>query len=142
MPEVDDKFADARKMLRKARMDLIVARIRIPGVLPELHCFHAQQAAEKGLKAASIARGIPYKFVHDLRALVKDLKIGSVQIPEDIVEVDRLRRVSAYAAGIRYEMTGAGPSEADRKEAVKLAVAVLKWARAEISRAKKEGKGK
>ena len=142
MPEVDDQFSDARKMLRKARMDLIVARIRIRGVLPELHCFHAQQAAEKGLKAASIARGVPYKFVHDLPVLADGLKVGGVQIPEDIVETDRLSRVSAYAAGTRYEMTGAGPSEADRKEAVELADAVLKWARAEITRAKKESKGK
>ena len=142
MPEVDDKFADARKMLRKARMDLIVARIRIRGVLPELHCFHAQQAAEKGLKAASIARGVPYKFVHDLPMLAEGLKIGGVEIPENILETDRLSRVSVYATSVRYEMTGTGPSEADRKEAIELADAILKWARTEITRAKKEGKGK
>ena len=104
--------------------------------------FSRATSGGKGLKAASIARGIPYKFVHDLPVLAEGLKIGGVEIPENILDTERLSRVSVYATSVRYEMTGTGPSEADRKEAVELADAVLKWARAEITRAKKAGKGK
>ena len=142
MPEAGDAAADALKMLRKARMDLIVARVRIRGVLPELHCFHAQQAAEKALKAAAIARGVPYRFVHDLPLLVEDLQHGGVKVPESFTDTDLLSRVSAYASGARYEISDPGPSEADLKEAVALAVAVMKWAKAEIAQAKKENAGK
>ncbi len=47
--------------LRHAPSDLELARIaRPPEVLLEALCFHAQQAAEKALKAVLIAHRIPF----------------------------------------------------------------------------------
>lgn len=38
-------------------------------VEPRFSAYHAQQAAEKALKALLVARGVPFKKVHDLVAL-------------------------------------------------------------------------
>ena len=43
--------------------------------LPALACFHAQQCAEKYLKGYLVARGVSFRFVHDLGYLI-DLCAG------------------------------------------------------------------
>lgn len=46
--------------LRYAEADLAFARIPLPeGGLYELLCFHAQQAAEKSVKAVLVKFGVP-----------------------------------------------------------------------------------
>jgi HEPN domain-containing protein len=56
--------------LRYAHSDLALARADVPEVLPELLCFHAQQAAEKALKALFIGLGLPFPLVHHLGRLL------------------------------------------------------------------------
>jgi HEPN domain-containing protein len=54
-PDALDANAPAR-WLKNARADLALASITLPeGVQYEQLCFHAQQAAEKGLKAVLLA---------------------------------------------------------------------------------------
>ena len=57
--------------LRYARSDLAVAR-QSPAadVLWETLCFHAQQAAEKSIKAVLVHRRTPFPYTHDLSDLV------------------------------------------------------------------------
>ncbi len=40
------------------------------GVPGRISCFHAQQAAEKALKALLVANDIPFRKTHDLVVLV------------------------------------------------------------------------
>ncbi|NLF15390.1 MAG: HEPN domain-containing protein, partial [Anaerolineaceae bacterium] len=59
---------EARAWLRKARSDLLSARILVehsPLVLGPA-AFHCQQAAEKTLKAFLISRSVPFERVHSL----------------------------------------------------------------------------
>ena len=46
---------------------------------PELFglvCYHAQQAAEKALKATLVARGLPFPYVHNLITLCKSAELA------------------------------------------------------------------
>jgi len=70
--------------LRYARSDLELARVVRPDeVLFEGLCFHAQQAAEKALKAVLIAKGVPPPKTHNIRTLL-DLLPQEVIAPQEI----------------------------------------------------------
>ena len=64
----------AEGWLRFARSDLVLASIPRPaGVLPENLCFHAQQAAEKALKAVLLSKGMEVPRTHNIRTLLDRL---------------------------------------------------------------------
>ena len=67
--------------LRYAHSDLGLAQISAPAtVLLEGLCFHAQQDAEKSLKAVLIVLKIPYPKTHSIRKLL-DLLTERIEIP-------------------------------------------------------------
>ncbi len=80
--------------LRYARSDLELSRtMRQAEVMFEGLCFHAQQAAEKALKAALISKGVPPPKTHNIRTLL-DL------LPEEIIalqEIEDAASLSDYA---------------------------------------------
>ena len=58
--------------LRKAESDITAAQLCITeGTALDAACFHAQQAAEKCLKAYLIAHGISFPYTHNLEKLVE-----------------------------------------------------------------------
>ena len=68
--------------LARAQSDLAIASAALPeGAFLEDLCFHAQQAAEKALKAVSVHHDIPFRYTHDLDELTTDLKQSGVDIP-------------------------------------------------------------
>lgn len=57
--------------LRHARSDLaIAAGPRSEDVLTETLCFHAQQAAEKAIKAVLVSRQFPFPRTHSIERLL------------------------------------------------------------------------
>jgi HEPN domain-containing protein len=59
----------------RARGGLALARAPLPeGGFYEDLCFHAQQAAEKALKALYLSRGWAFRYVHDLEELITGLR--------------------------------------------------------------------
>ena len=69
MPHEPIEKGSAQEWLLFARSDLGVARSgKSPGVLLETLCFHAQQAAEKAIKAVLIHNGIPTIKSHNIGA--------------------------------------------------------------------------
>lgn len=87
--------------LAKATTDLAVARTvlqRGPDMEPWAAAFHAQQAAEKAMKALLVLEGIEPERDHNLIAikamLPKTLNLG--------VSTGELARLSAYSRGVRY----------------------------------------
>lgn len=82
-------------------------------------CFHAQQCAEKYLKAAMIEDGLRVPRIHDLEAL---LNLSASRHPE-LLEVIHLARIlSAMAVEVRYP--GMTADEDDAEESVKAAVGI------------------
>ena len=109
MSAPDRRRALVRRWLSKARTDLTLASVILeqgPDMDPWVCCFHAQQAAEKALKAVLVAQGVEPPFIHNLVALQAlmppDLELGT--------PVTELADLSASARGTRY-VTDADGSE-------------------------------
>lgn len=111
--------------LRHAYSDLELARVaRTPKILLEGLCFHAQQAAEKALKAVLIANGLPFEKIHNLKTLLDLLPQGIILPPE----VQDAASLTDYAVSRRYPGDFEPITEEEYQEAVRLAEAVVHWA--------------
>ena len=95
-PEVD---TCARDWLRHAREDLAAAGTLLDtGVPLRIACFHAQQAAEKALKAILVAHQIRFARTHDLAELRRLLPPRI----EPSVHDDDLSNLARWAVELRY----------------------------------------
>ncbi|PWU12481.1 MAG: DNA-binding protein [Verrucomicrobia bacterium] len=86
-------------------------------------CFHAQQCAEKYLKARLQEAGIPFSKTHSLPLLL-NLALGAE--PLWAAMAPQLNRLNTYAVAVRYPGTSATKSDA------KQAVADCRLARKEV----------
>lgn len=116
MSAPDRRRALVRRWLSKARTDLTVALVVLeqgPDMDPWVCCFHAQQAAEKALKAVLVAQGAEPPFIHNLVALQalmpRDLEVGT--------PVTELADLSASARGTRYVTDADGAEDPTWNEA-------------------------
>ena len=87
-------------------------------------CFHAQQCAEKYLKAALVAKGSPFPKTHDLLALDTLCQQAGLTLGMDI---DVLSGLSAYAITVRYP--GEAPTVEEPRVAFETAKAVRRIVR-------------
>jgi len=92
----------AEVYLRKAKEDeFLIFEVPASVLVPEpIFGFHAQQAAEKLLKAALSLRGVPFRRTHQLRELMDALADGGAPLPETLSDLDRL---SPFAVELRYD---------------------------------------
>ena len=118
--------------LLHAESDLVAAGLREEGLLLAYNCFHAQQAAEKALKAAGVARGAWFPRTHDIAELISELRRGGVAVPDSLDIADIL---SDYAVETRYPGE-ARVSEEECERATRIARDVVEWAKAEVARAR------
>jgi len=100
------RLGAALEWLSRARSDLALARAKPKGVYLEDLCFHAQQAAEKAIKALLICHRVQFPYVHDLAALLTLLERATGELPEHIRQAERLTQ---FAVRARYPGTGAPP---------------------------------
>ena len=111
--------------LRHARSDLELARVaRNPRIMLEGLCFHAQQAAEKALKAVLVACGIPFDRIHNLTTLLDLLPQSLIPHPE----IRDAASLTEYAVSRRYPGDLEPVTEVEYREAVSLAMTVVQWA--------------
>lgn len=115
--------------LEHARSDMALAAAPRPAsVLFGDLCFHAQQAAEKALKAVLVHRHIAPPRSHDLRHLLSLLPEGAA-IPDQVRAAVIL---SQHATTSRYPDDSEDVDEPEWRDCVRLAAAVLAWAEAEV----------
>jgi HEPN domain-containing protein len=110
----------------RAEEDLAFARSALRRKTPLTYgaTFHAQQCAEKYLKALLVARRQVFPSTHDLAAL-RDLCLqNEVIVP---AERDALERLTAYAVQVRYP--GEDPTPDEAWEALQIVQAVRRFAR-------------
>ena len=111
-----------------ARRDLAMARVPLPeGGAYESLCFHAQQAAEKAIKAVYRARGMVFRYTHDLDDLLHGLELAGIQVPEAVWEAADLTH---YAWTARYPGLTEAVSPEEYQQALTLAERVVQWAAA------------
>lgn len=137
MPVAEHRRAVVRRWLAKARTDLALASVILeqgPDMDPWVCCFHAQQAAEKALKAVIVAQGTEPPHIHNLVALQAlmppDLDVGA--------SVADLAELSASGRGARYVTDADGSEEPTWDEAahaVVVAGGILAAARAYLGEA-------
>jgi HEPN domain-containing protein len=88
-------------------------------------CFHAQQAAEKSLKAVLVHRGIPFPKTHNLRTLL-DLLPKDMAMPAVFEEIAKL---TDYVVLGRYPAAVEPVDMDEYREAIALAEVAVSWAR-------------
>jgi len=112
--------------LRRARSDLALAKAPLPtDVLYADLCFHAQQAAEKAIKAVYRASRYGFRYTHDLSELLDGLALHGVLVPQEIREAATL---TDFAGEARYPGPAELVTEDEYRRAVTLAEKVLEWA--------------
>ena len=100
-----------------------------PELADEVVGLHAQQAAEKYLKAVLAHRGITYRRVHSITYLLGLLEDHEVAPPPRAPELEAF---TPWAPQARYDLDTEG-AVLDREAAVELVRGVQEWARAELS---------
>lgn len=121
---------EAERFLRLAQRDqaAFAALLNAPAVDPAVACFHAQQAAEKALKAVMCLHRLEYRRTHDLEELAGTL--ADVGIPPPVDEIE-LRCLTPYAVEFRYDDEAIHLISGD--EAGRLIALLLAWAATEIA---------
>jgi HEPN domain-containing protein len=122
----ESRRADApARWLSNAQADLALAKVTLPpGGLYEHLCFHAQQAVEKALKAVLLELKIPFPYTHNIQALLNLLPVHV----KNLSELDECALLSPYAVITRYPGEFEPVSEADYRDAVRIAENVVMWA--------------
>ena len=117
--------------LERAHSDLQLGRValRTRGVLPADACFHAQQCAEKALKALLLHRKIAFPKTHVIEVLLDLIKTSGLPIPG---EVDESFELSDYAVQTRYPGEWEPVTKADAQHALERAALVLAWVEGQI----------
>jgi len=128
-----------KEWIRKAEGDYRLAALAMKANNPQLYdgvCYHAQQCAEKYLKAFRVYHGRSYRRIHPLIPLLEDcIEIDPtfefIRTPcDDITGVDQSRYPSDFA------------NEDDAKLALKSAKIIRKFVRGKISLAARRKTGK
>ena len=123
---------DPDDWLQHARSDLRAAQL-VRGdaeVLPSAAAFHAQQAAEKGLKAVLVHAAQSFPRTHDLTEILLRIDRAGIPVP---VEVEAVRELTLFAVESRYPGDTASITWQDADEAIELARRAVEWASRQIS---------
>jgi HEPN domain-containing protein len=120
LPDVSRWILFAEADLRAAQ--LLSLDSDVPG---RIACFHAQQAAEKALKALLVANNIPFRKTHDLVVLVGLLPSG-LREELELLDTDVLQ---PWAVDGRYPGDLPDASADEAAEALAVAAAIVRIAR-------------
>jgi HEPN domain-containing protein len=121
--------------LNHAKSDLRLAQIASKDefVRKEQACFHAQQAAEKAIKAVLLSRGLEFPLVHDIDELLEIAENSGIVLPENVREAGLL---TPYAEESRYPGYWFEITDDDVAEALQSAEHAIEWAERELKRPK------
>nr|VFK17697.1 MAG: HEPN domain-containing protein [Candidatus Kentron sp. LFY] len=105
-----------------AKSDLALARTAdSPDIMPQMLCFHAQQAAEKALKAVLLGGSIDFPNTHNLRFLLDRIP-SRIEIPPEIEDAALLtnyavssNRLYRKYSGEPHGLIGRGPTPPDSR---------------------------
>lgn len=120
-----DVVAKVGQWMRFAGEDLAYARLGLGGK-PDppfrLVAYHAQQCAEKSLKAYLISSGTDFPYTHDIERLLSLCSAVGVSVTALMVAAE----LTSYAIATRYPSEIEEVAQADAERAVDLAVLVMR----------------
>lgn len=91
-------------------------------------CFHARQAAEKAIRAVYRHAGAVFRYTHDLKELLSELR-NHLEVPDCMEQAVIL---TDYAHQFRYPGLEEPATKQEYKAAVALAEQVVHWAESVI----------
>jgi HEPN domain-containing protein len=116
--------------MRHARSDLAVARmVNEEQISPEILAFHAQQAAEKSLKALLVQRQVEFPRLHVIGPLLNLCREAGYEETEFLADAVTLTR---YAVAPRYPGEEEPISREEAAQAFELAEKVFNWVETKI----------
>ena len=120
------QLEEAERLLKKAAEDecLLDQTLTNEKVADATWGFHAQQAAEKILKAVLVSRQVTYPKTHDLAVLFELLSKHGIGCP---VAIDDLDALTPFAVALRYD--DEMDSDFDRKKARALVAELRSWSK-------------
>ena len=119
----------ARGLLRKSDSDLENARTCLAaGRALDTICFHAQQAAEKALKAYLVAHDVEFPYIHNVEKLIAVCAASDASFGE-IAGMGR--QLTPYAVELRYD-DEFWPSEETAREALDAAIEIVRLVRGRL----------
>ena len=119
--------------LQRARSDLRLGEVALftPGVMFEDACFHAQQCAEKALKALLSHLNIPFPRTHSIDVLLDLLQNEGIAVP---IKVDEAFMLTQYAVQTCYPGEWEPVDREEGQKALAYASEVLEWVEENINR--------
>ena len=127
MPDNQDQAISelANEWMQRARNDLALAQLTDEKrIAPDILVFHAQQAAEKAIKALLVRYQVEFPFTHSIGALLSVCQSNNIEVPENITNSHALTR---YAVASRYPGEAEPTSRSEAYEAAQLATMVVNW---------------
>lgn len=120
---------DPLAWIQRAEEDYAAAlsAVRHKAPLTYVACFHAQQCAEKYLKAILVARQVAFSRTHDLLLLNDQCERAGILLGLD---ARGLNTLSDHAVKVRYP--GDDPTPEEAREALTIARTVRRLARSHI----------
>jgi HEPN domain-containing protein len=122
---------EARRWLTTARGDLETARLLAAGRRWAHACFHAQQAAEKALKALWYAHDLD-PWGHSVLKLIDELRVAAAELygvvkglREAAARLDRFYLLTRYPNGLPDITPEEAFFEADAMSAIELAAGIV-----------------
>jgi HEPN domain-containing protein len=127
-PPANPPPGSPRDWLRHAESDLHLARLGKddPDVLRNQLAFHAQQAAEKAIKATLLSRAVRFPRTHDLETLAELAKLA--KLSWSFAE-DEISALTPYAVETRYPGGYAEITRQELEDAIGAAEKVIAWAK-------------
>jgi HEPN domain-containing protein len=108
---------DPASWVAKSNNDLLCIENNLndPRIPWDVVCFHAQQAAEKMLKAFLVAQGTTVARTHDVLALVDECTAAGAPLVPFRTDAALLTQ---YAVAFRYPALGSDPDEVEGRAAI------------------------
>ena len=121
--DAEPSAIEAERWMAKAQQDLAVAELLLRNNVGAnwAACFHAQQAAEKALKAVLVALGVDFPRSHMLERLVGLMPIRLAAS----FDSDRLAQLTPWAVAGRYPEGIPDPDEETTAELIATAEAIV-----------------
>ena len=125
----------AGQWLLKAGHNLKIGKDEMAAENPvtDMVCFHMQQCAEKALKAYLIFKGTEISKTHNLAVILRQC----ISLDEEFNALNNLQadRLTDYAVEMRYPDEAHIPSDAETREAIRLAEQVIGLVRKRLAAA-------
>ena len=127
-PDKGKSLGSPDQWMAHAESDLRLACLgqKEKSILAEQICFHAQQAAEKALKAVLLSNNINFPLTHDIEELLGIAEKSGIDLPLEISEASQL---TPYAVQTRYPGCMEEIATDEVNEAITLAKQVVTWAK-------------